>query len=451
MSGQPARVRTRTGLPAPTQAFPPPRGPVPQPPVQIHVRTGHFRAHWDTLSAPERHQLMADWDGRETPVIEDDPDGDPNFRAVTFLYRDDAAAAVVLSANAMVHPDTLSACEFEELPDGLWALTWRMPASWEASYRITVHYGPGVPPWRATTDRRSVRLAADAGGPDAHNPSLSTGMSGAATSVVRLPAAPHSPWLSPPAPEASAGSSIMGCTGESGRVPSAARDTFGDFVRRLELRRVPDAGAGRLRNVWLYRPRMSFSGPTPLLVLHDGQVWAKYQNLQGSLDAAINAGVLPPLHVAMVDSLDVPTRSRELSGPVGSVDFVARTLIPDLRRSLPVTPDPLQTIVSGASYGGLAALWQTARYPEAAGTALAQSPSLWRYDLDQPLLSAAGRIRVRLQAGCYEPSIHAPSSALHTVLAENGIDSEFRSITGGHDWAWWHPWLIRGLAGVVAE
>lgn len=438
--------------------FPSPRLPVPQPPADIRVLTGHFRSHWERLSTPERRQLLAGWDTLTLPLVEDDPDGDPNLRAVTFLYRDFAAAAVVCSANAMVHPDTLSACEFEDLPDGLWALTWQMPASWEASYRITAHTGRGVPPWRAATDRRMVRLAADAGGPDPRNAALSTGMSGAATSVVRLPAAPSSPWLAAPVPASPAGTSIMGDAAASGQVaqcwasrgPSGPRHVLGDFVRHLELRRIRDTGAGRLRNVWLYRPRVPLAGPTPLLVLHDGQVWAKYQNLAGTLDAAIAAGFLPPLHVAMVDSVDVPTRSRELSGPVGSVDFVAQSLIPDLRRSLPITRDPLQTIVSGASYGGLASLWQAARYPGAAATALAQSPSLWRYDLDRPLLAAAGRIRVHLQAGCFEPTVHAPAQALHAALAENGVDAEFQSITGGHDWAWWHPWLIRGLAEVLS-
>lgn len=446
--------------PAAVPGFPPPRLPVPQPPAKIRVLAGYFRSHWEGLSAHERHQLLADWDALALPLVEDAPDGDPGQRAVTFLYRDASAAAVILSANAMVHPDNLDACEFEDLPDGLWALTWQMPADWEASYRITVHHGRAAPPWRTATDRRAVRVAADGGGPDPRNAALSTGMSGSATSVLRLPAAPLSPWLAAPVPAAATGTSIMGfgATGEAaetrcraGRRPSGSRQVLGDFVRHLELRRYRDTAAGRLRNVWLYRPRAALGGPTPLLVLHDGQVWAKYQNLQGTLDAVIAAGILPPLHVAMVDSVDVPTRPRELSGPIGSVDFVAQSLIPDLRRSLPLTRDPLQTVVSGASYGGLAALWQTARYPQAAGTALAQSPSLWRYDLDQPLLSAAGRIRVRLQAGRYEPSIHAPSSALHAVLTENGVDSGFQSISGGHDWAWWHPWLIHGLAGVLRE
>lgn len=443
----------RAETPGAAPAFPAPREPVPQPPVPIRVLAGHFRAHWDTLSIPECHQLLEDSAAWKTPLIEDGPDGDPEVRAVTFLYRNSSASAVILSANAMVHPDTLAACEFEALPDGLWALTWLMPASWEASYRITAHTGPGTPPWRTAADRRGVRMAADAGGTDPRNPVRSTGMSGAATSVVRLPAAPSSPWLAAPVPAEPGGASIMGAEfPRNGLVSTAAgtgSGTAAAHVRRLELRHVRDRHAGRSRRVWLYRPRQSASGPAPLLVLHDGQVWAQYQNLAATLDAAIADGTLPPLYAAMVDSVDAPTRARELSGPTGTVDFTACDLIPELRRSLPLSSDPQRTIVSGASYGGLAGLWHVARYPETAAVALAQSPSLWRYNLEEPLLAASGRILVRMQAGIYEPSIHVPAQTLHGTLSAAGVDTGFQSITGGHDWAWWHPWLIRGLAGIL--
>lgn len=441
-------MHTATSSPR-AAAFPPPREPVPQPAVPIRVLPGHFRSHWQTLSAPERQQLLAGWDTRELPLVEEDPEGDPRLCAVTFLYRSPQATAVILSANAMVHPENTAACEFESLPDGLWSLTWRMPQDWETGYRITAHTGPLPAPWQTAPDRRSVRLAADAGDPDPRNPVLGTGMSGAPVSVLRLPQAPAAEWLADPTPEWGPGSSIMGLGRRTGQPGHATAAALGDFVRGLELRRVRDPQAGRLRNVWIYRPRGGFSHPTPLLLLHDGQVWAKYQNLAGTLDRAISLGILPPLHVAMVDSLDVPTRSRELSGPTGSVDFAAQDLLPELRRTLPVTADPLETVVSGCSYGGLAALWQVARYPGAAGTALAQSPSLWRYDLTGPLRAAGSSIRVRLQAGRYEQSIHAPSEALNTALASAGIDTGFTSVTGGHDWAWWHPWLVRGLAGVL--
>lgn len=187
----------------------------------------------------------------------------------------------------------------------------------------------------------------------------------------------------------------------------------------------------------------------PLLILHDGQVWAKHLNLKATLDAAIRSGVVPPLHVAMVDSLDGQTRAAELSGPTGTVDFVAEDLLPLLRRDLPVRQDAAGTLVSGASYGGLASLWQVARHPHLVGVALAQSPSLWRYDLAERLGKVVDEVVLRLQAGLYEADIHQTSVKLLNDLAPREADIQLQSVTGGHDWAWWNPWLIHGLAELL--
>lgn len=81
--------------------------------------------------------------------------------------------------------------------------------------------------------------------------------------------------------------------------------------------------------------------------------------------------------------------------------------------------------------------------------ALAQSPSLWRYDLAEPLAQVADRVVLRLQAGIYEADIHAASVQLLADLMPLGADISLRSITGGHDWTWWNPWLIHGLADLL--
>lgn len=462
-----------TGLPD----FPAPRTPVPPPPVAVEVLAGYFERYWATLSTPGRTQFLALLADRDLPLVEPDPDGGSGHRAVTFLYRDGdqyrvgdqaaPASAVILSANSLVHQDSLAACEFTRVSGtgpasdagvpnavpntGLWALTYRMPSDWEASYRITVHTGNGPAPWRLTTDRRAVRLAADDGGPDPLNRSLGAGMNGSAQSVLRLPDAPAAPWLGPATPLPGAGTGVMGGADFRSAPQAAGLETWTVF----------DSGAQRSRTVWIYRPPEAGpeTGPaTPLVLLHDGQVWARYLNLKATLDAAVRAGVVPPVHVAMIDSGDVTLRGQELSGPTGTVDFVARDLLPLLRAGLPVTAEARETVASGASYGGLASLWQLARYPELVGTALAQSPSLWRYDLAGALAAVAcdpgpgsdrERVRIRLQAGIFETSIHEPSTALFEALGPQGADIRLNSITGGHDWAWWNPWLIRGLAELL--
>ena len=438
MSGEPRHASDSAG-----RSFPDPRVPVPPEPAPLQVLQGYFQRFWSGLGAGGQSDFLARWNTLVLPLVEDDPQGSPEFRAVTFLYREEAdgpgsgapADAVILSANALVDHRNPAVTEFARVTgviaarEGLWALTLRMPQDWEASYRITAS-PVGLPvPWRATRDRRTVRRAADAGSRDPRNPHLGAAMDGTPTSVLRLPGAPAAPWLAAPTP------------GHS-HPPTDLQELW-----------VRDTLAGRLRRVWLYVPPVAAGGNRrlPLILLHDGQVWVRYQNLPATLDAAVSCGMLPPVCVALIDSADVETRSRELSGPVGTVDFLARDLLPILRGTMPVSQRAEDTVVSGASYGGLAALWQVARYPRLVGKALAQSPSLWRYDLADFLLPVKDRVRIRMQAGRYESTVHQPAAVLAQVLEAAGADVGFRSITGGHDWAWWSPWLIRGLAEVLQD
>lgn len=430
-----------------TEEFPAPKDPVASETPEIPVLRGHFAARWNAWGAERQEaflrRLLSGSDaGGGLPLVEPSPDGRVGRRAVTFLHVDPDATAVILSANALVDHRNTAASEFEQIgPSGLWALSYLMPADWECGYRITVHRGPGQAPWQAATMRRGIRMAADAGGPDPLNPVLGAGMNGGAMSVARLPGAPAAPWLARASVDPDATTPVMGGVLAGGSGHSAS-----EGLTELQL---VDSGNGRLRTVWVYSPPGSVAEPTPLLILHDGQVWAKYLNLKATLDAAVRDGVVPPLHVAMVDSYDGATRSEELSGPVGTVDFVAADLLPLLRRTLAVRADAAGTIASGASYGGLASLWQVARYPELVGVALAQSPSLWRYDLAEPLAQVADRVVLRLQAGIYEADIHASSVQLLADLVPLGADISLRSITGGHDWTWWNPWLIHGLADLL--
>lgn len=437
----------KQAVPAPpTGEFPAPKDPVAGVAPEVGVLAGHFISHWKSLSPADKDSLLAEVStAGGTPLVGQAPDGHACQKAVTFLHADATATAVILSANALVNHLDVGASEFERVGEsGLWALTLLMPADWECGYRITAHSGAGPAPWRASPDRRTIRMAADAGGPDPLNPVQGAGMNGGATSVLRLPEAPATPWLAPAMPSLMAGSTIMGGTLQT--EAAGTRPPAG-----LEELVIVDSRSGRRRIVWVYSPPEGTSdGDTPLLLLHDGQVWAKFLNLKATLDAAITAGTIPALHVAMIDSLDSETRSGELGGPTGTVDFVADDLLPLLRSRLPVRCDAAGTIVSGASYGGLASLWQVARHPQLVGVALAQSPSLWRYDLAQPLEKVRDQVVLRLQAGVYEADIHEASEKLFHHLAPLGADIRFSSVTGGHDWTWWNPWLIHGLRELLA-
>ena len=374
-------------------------------------------------------------------------DGGQDMVHATFLFLDeqpaDPARAVILSANALVDHEDLAASEFEQSGERLWSITLLVPADWVASYRITVHRGDGPAPWHQAADRRAIRLAADGGGPDPLNPQVSATMNGAAVSVFRGPKATANPHLAPAVPAAGRSGPSLGGWG------AAEAGTQG-LHPRLSHHLVQDENCARERSVWMYRPPGSGSGaqePTPLVVVHDGATWVKHLSFAESLDNAINAKVLAPVHVMFVDSTSIPLRSDELPHATGTTRSLAGQFLPWARSGFNVRADPAGTLLTGSSFGGLAAMLGVLLYPELFGKAVAQSPSLWHTDVSAQLQSLAPHVELEIQAGCYETRI--AESCAQTLGALQGSDAaqriQYQLISGGHDWAWWAPELLSAL------
>ena len=83
-------------------------------------------------------------------------------------WKPSEASAVLLWANGLFNHHDPTPNEMTHLEGSdLWTLTWRLPASWRASYRISIwsppQSGGDTPPWRAPGDRFAARRAAMAG------------------------------------------------------------------------------------------------------------------------------------------------------------------------------------------------------------------------------------------------------------------------------------------------
>lgn len=89
----------------------------------------------------------------------------------------------------------------------------------------------------------------------------------------------------------------------------------------------------------------------------------------------------------MVDSRDIETRWAQLGVPAGQAEFVATHLVADLQPKYPISRTPADIVVSGQSLGGIASLWAAALAGGKIGRVIAQSPSLWRFDIAEPLLA----------------------------------------------------------------
>ncbi|MGQ3383413.1 alpha/beta hydrolase-fold protein [Glutamicibacter sp. TV12E] len=377
-----------------------------------------------------------------TPVFE--ATEDPALVYAHFLLADHGQpaplTAAILSANALVDHRDLDASEFEEIANGLWAVTLQVPADWRAGYRITTHRGAGLPSWRTETERRPIRLAADAGGIDEFNQFVGASMNGAPVSLAYAPASRIPGSLAAATPDRHRPGPAVGGWGEPGQAPGTKHP-------RLHHHELYDENCHRPRNLWMYVPAQA-DGPTPLAIVHDGATYARFLAAAQSLDAAIASGELAPLHVLFIDSTTVQIRGEELPVLGGTTRSIAEQFLPWARSRYRISLRRDDVLINGASFGGLAALMMLCHYPHLVGCALAQSPSLWHTDLTKSIAALPEHSTVLIQAGCYETDIHEGCLRLMEHLREfpPAGQVDFESLSGGHDWSWWNPELLYGLA-----
>ena len=196
---------------------------------------------------------------------------------------------------------------------------------------------------------------------------------------------------------------------------------------------------------WFYEAPVK----APLLVLFDGQQWNNNLNLPAQVDAAIAIGLLPPVSLLMLDSRDVDQRWDNLGVPGGQIDTLIDVLLPHVREHYNVSERGEDTIVTGASLGGLASLWALALSDGEVGHAIAQSPSLWRFNVADALSTAEHWSSIHLQAGKYEGDMLRLSHQLAEDLSGDIREVRVRGIHGGHDWAWWRVHMLTELTRLL--
>ena len=164
------------------------------------------------------------------------------------------------------------------------------------------------------------------------------------------------------------------------------------------------------------------------------------------LDHLVATGQIPPLIALFVDT---PNRQELLCEPAFA-DYLVQRLMPWLRENFPVTTDPAQTVLTGSSYGGLAAVYLGLRHPQLFGKILSQTgwfrwrPAgdpdfhwLARQVAQSPLLP----LRFYLDVGTLEvaqmrdggPTQLAANRHLRDVLLRKGYPVTYVEYSGGHD------------------
>ena len=404
---------------------------------------GAGRAETPADPGAARRRALAGALAGPSPQAATDPD-EPGRALMTWTVRAPGATSVLLEVNGLFPAGGVDALEMTRLTGTeVWTSAWSVPADWSASYGVAAWRGEGAPPWRATSGRRARLAAMRAARPDPRAVRVIGSSFGAPRSVASAPRAPAPPWegltvprrrgrvhrLAVPLPAGGA----CAVTEADGR---PAEGTTGS---------APPSGASE--RVWVYEPAGG-AARTPVLILFDGQVWLRQMGLVPALDALIGSGLLPPVHVAMIDSRDQGEyRAEHLGVPGGHVDLVIDELLPLLRRRFAVSPRGADTVVAGQSYGGIASLWTLALADGEVGHAIAQSPSLWRFDVAGALAAGERWLTARILSGTFEGPMLTHACELAQALGGRRVT--VTPVSGGHDWAWWSVRLLTELAELV--
>ncbi len=267
--------------------------------------------------------------------------------------------------------------------------------------------------------------------------------------MVELPDAPPQPWIR--------------------EAPATARGT-------LVAAAVDSRILGEERTLGLYEPAAppARGAPAPLVIVFDGEAYGNGPDVAVPttviLDNLIAAGKIPPTYAVLVNSQK--TRSRDLQCSAAFADFVAKEIVPWVRRRYRVTADPARTVVAGASLGGLAAAHAAFRHPQVFGKVLSQSGTFtyfpapdWdaRKDFSAPtgwltrqLATTSKRpLAFYLEVGIFEGgpvyNLLRENRHLRDVLEARGYPVAYREFAGGHDYFTWRSSLGDGLIALLGE
>ncbi len=221
------------------------------------------------------------------------------------------------------------------------------------------------------------------------------------------------------------------------------------------------------RRIFIYKPPgFTSDGPVyPLIVV--AATYVSTVPLPIALENLLAKGKLPP--AVVVFEHPVGTQQSDASCDPKYGDFLAKELVPAMRERLHATSDPNQTIVGGASMGGLSAACAAFQHPEVFGNVLSQSGSYWwspdKDPEDQWLTRQIAQkprqpINFYLSIGLLESEQAFRGglvSMLHSnrhfrdVLQAKGYSVRYQEINSGHDPYNWQATLGDGLMALLGK
>lgn len=178
----------------------------------------------------------------------------------------------------------------------------------------------------------------------------------------------------------------------------------------------------------------------PLLILFDEEIYTNEIDAPTVLDNLIHEKLIPPVITVFVGNAE-GMRETELPCNPQFSQVVSSELLDWIKKSYKVSTKAKETMIGGASFGGLCAVYTGLSYPNIFGKIFSQSGSFWR-DYDA-VLSKIGeqnsrKQKIYLDAGIYEIekrngiTLLDANRNLHERLTEKNYQVKYQEFRGGH-------------------
>lgn len=232
---------------------------------------------------------------------------------------------------------------------------------------------------------------------------------------------------------------------------------------RIETLVVQSPTFGETRTERVYLPAgYDADRPYPVIVIHDGDDFVAYADLDIVLDNLIEQGDIRPVVAALVQTRD---RIDEYARGRRHARYLVHELLPMLNSSYALSDRAADRVLLGASLGAVASLATAWRFPGVFGGLVLKSGS---FILDEerrksrhPVFHRIARLvaafrrasrrpadRVFVSSGALE-GLDSENRALATFLEERGVAVRFNRAWDGHHWRNWRDQLRDGLRWVL--
>ncbi|MFX1235742.1 MAG: alpha/beta hydrolase, partial [Promethearchaeota archaeon] len=244
------------------------------------------------------------------------------------------------------------------------------------------------------------------------------------------------------------------------------------------------------RQILVYSPPNYSKKHSPyhFLLLFDGLIFEEVAKTSSTLDNLIADNKIPPVVAIMVENfipISIAQRAAELPPNPKFMNYIITELIPWIRENFNITTNPSQSIIAGASYGGIASTFIAFRHPEIFRNILSMSGTYSWYpgaefwvqrikDLDdiehwwtkqdekepewlvrQFTQSEKLPLKIYLDVGVLEETSDVnllnSNRNFRTTLQAKGYPVHYVEFLGGHDMVCWRGSIADGLIYLIGK